>query len=132
MFESIIALTSSTTRRVGSVKFLKTFASFNWNSVEIEINCRPRKKCNGSFSIQYKDFNIPPKKMVHCKKTPLESIKIQGILNNSTVELSCIFDEGTSHWFEAKIAGENKNVINIIEAQLMNIFKETGNTSQKI
>ncbi len=127
MFETIIALTSSNIRKIKSVKFLKSFASFNWSSVQIEINCRPRKKMNGPFSIQYNDFTQSPKKMVRCKKTPLESIKIKGMINNSKLEITCIFDNGITQWFEAKIEGENKNIVEIIEQQLLNIFKTTSN-----
>ncbi|MFX1298663.1 MAG: hypothetical protein ACFFD2_27860 [Promethearchaeota archaeon] len=123
MFETIIALTSSNIRKINSVKFIKSFASFNWSSVQIEINCRPRRKHNGPFSMQYNNFNTPAKKMVQCKKAPLESIAIQGMINNSRLSITCIFNEGTTHWFEAKIEGENRNIINIIETQLMNIFK---------
>lgn len=123
MFESIIALPSSNTRRIKSVKFLKTFASFNWNSVQVEINCRPRKKHNGPFTIRYTDFNSPPNKMIRCKHTPLESIRIKGSISYSNLEITCIFSEGTSRWVEAKIEGENKAMVNIIEKQLLNIFR---------
>ena len=123
MFETIIALTSSNLRRIKSVKFVKSFASFNWSSVQIEINCRPRKKQNGPFSKQYDNFNTNPKKMIICKKTPLESIKIQGIINDSKLDLTCIFSNGNSQWFEAKIEGENRNVVSIIEQQLLKILR---------
>ncbi len=123
MFESIIALPSSNTRRIKSVKFLKTFASFNWSSIRVEINCRPRKKRNGPFSTQFDDFNTPPNQMIRCKKTPLESIKLEGSIGNSNLEITCIFSGGSTHWVEAKILGENKSFINIIEKQLLNIFK---------
>ena len=132
MFETIIALTSSNVRRINTVKFLKTFASFNWNTITIEINCRPRKKYDGPFSIEYSDFNLPPKKMVRCSNTPLESIQLEGIINNSKLEILCIFSEGNSHWFEAKIEGENKNTVNIIEDQLLRIFKLAPNQDQNL
>jgi hypothetical protein len=127
MFEMIIALTSSNVRRIKSIKFIKTFASFNWSSVQILVNCRPRKKHNGPFSMQYNNFNLTPKKMVHCKKTRLESIRIQGVINNSKVAITCIFSDGLVNWFEAKVEGENRNVVNIIENQLLKIFKIKSN-----
>ncbi len=105
------------------MKFLKTFGSFNWSSVRIEINCRPRKKANGPFSYEYSDFSLAPKKMIRCKKFPLESIKIGGTINNSQLALTAIFYNGVTYWFEAKISGENRNVIDIIQDQLLNIFK---------
>ncbi|NVM52930.1 MAG: hypothetical protein HWN66_04445 [Candidatus Helarchaeota archaeon] len=123
MFESIIALPSSNTRRMKSAKFLKTFASFNWSSVQVEINCRPRKKHNGPFTTKYNAFNIPPNKMVRCKKTPLESIQLEGTIGNSKLKITCIFSEGTSRWVEAKIEGENKSMITVIEKQLLKIFR---------
>lgn len=123
MFESIIALTSSNTRKIKSAKFVKTFASFNWNSVQVVINCRPRKKNNGPFSMKFTNFESPPMKMIRCKKTPLESIVIEGIISNSTLNITCIFSEGTSRWVEAKIEGKNKAMVKIIEKQLLNIFK---------
>ncbi len=123
MFESIIALTSSNTRKIKSIKFLKTFASFNWNSVKVEINCRPRKKHNGPFTFYFYDFNSPPNEMIRCDSTPLESIKIEGKIGNSNLELTCIFRAGTSQWVEAKIESENKAMVNVIEKQLLTIFK---------
>ncbi|MHA1266953.1 MAG: hypothetical protein ACTSRS_17075 [Candidatus Helarchaeota archaeon] len=124
MFESIIALTSSNIQRIKSMKFLKTFASFNWTKVQIEINCRPRRKHNGPFSFQYTNFDMPPNKMIKCRKTPLESIRIMGEISNSKIELTCIFSEGTSRWVEAKIESQNKAMVNIIEKQLLNILKQ--------
>lgn len=123
MFESIIALTSSTTRKMDPIKFLKTFASFNWNSIKIEINCRPQRKDNGPFSFQYNDFNTPSNQMLRCKKTPLESIILEGAVGESTLKLTCIFSEGTSQWVEAKINSKNKAMVNVVEKQLLNIFK---------
>ena len=125
MFETIIALTAVTTRRLNSAKVLKTFASYNWDSVEIEINCRPQKKKNNKvFSSSYTNFELSPKQMVQCKKTPLESILINGTIGNSKLEITCIFMNGTSHWFEARVQGINKNTLEIIEKQLLNRFKE--------
>ena len=123
MFKSIIALTSSNTKRIKSVKFLKTFSSFNWSSVQVEVNCRPRKKHNGPISIQYNNFNTHPNKMLRCKKTPLESIIVKGTIGNSNLEITCIFSGGSSQWVEAKIVSQNKSMVNIIEKQLLNIFK---------
>ena len=123
MFKSIIALTSSNIKRIKSVKFLKTFSSFNWSSVQVEVNCRPRKKHNGPISIQYTDFNTHPNKMIRCKKTPLESIILKGTIGNSHLEITCIFSNGSSQWVEAKIISQNKSMVNIIEKQLLNIFK---------
>ncbi len=130
MFETIIALTSSNIRRMNSAKFVKTFSSFNWSSVLIEINCRPRKKLDIPFSITYENFEIPPNKMVRCKKTPLESINLSGDINKSKINITCIFDNGNSQWFEAKIEGENKKVIEIIEQQLLKTFKIQLNVNQ--
>jgi len=123
MYETIIALTSNTTRKVNSEKFVKAFASYNWDSVEIEVNCRPRKKNVGPFSMNFTNFSSSVNEMLPCKKTPLESIIIEGTIGNSKLEVSCIFSEGNSSWFEAKIEGENKNTLEIIEKQLTNIFK---------
>jgi len=61
--------------------------------------------------------------MIRCKKFPLESIKIGGTINNSQLALTAIFYNGVTYWFEAKISGENRNVIDIIQDQLLNIFK---------
>jgi len=124
MFETIIALTSSNISKLKADKFLKTFASYNWDSVIIEINCRPKKKRpDGSYSSQYDTFDSQINTMLHCKNTPLESIIIQGKIGNSKLEISCIFINGISHWYESKIEGVNKNTIEIIEKQIMNIFK---------
>ena len=123
MFETIIALTSSNIRRINSVKFLKTFSSFNWSSVQIAINCRPRKKHNGPFTLEYSGFTEAPKKMIRCKNLPLESIRIDGKINNSQLAITCIFHNGITQWFEAKIQGDNRKVVDIIQDQLLNIFK---------
>lgn len=123
MFESIIALTSSNIRRINSIKFLKTFSSFNWSSVRVEINCRPHKKNNGTFSLSFDTFNTSPNDMLKCKKRPLESIKIEGRIGDSHLEMTCIFCEDASHWIEAKIESNNKSMVNIIEKQILNIFK---------
>jgi hypothetical protein len=123
MFETIIALTSTTTRKINSDKFIKTFSSYNWDAVEIEVNCRPRKKNTGPFSTSFTNFNSSFNEMIPCKETPLESIRIEGIIGNSKLEVSCIFSEGNSSWFEAKVEGDNRNTLEIIEKQLTNIFK---------
>jgi hypothetical protein len=123
MFESIIALTSSNIHRIQSMKLLKSFASFNWTSVQIEINCRPRRNQKGPFSFQYKEFANPPKKMLRCKRTPLESIILKGVITESALELTCIIKDNTSRWLEATIKGKNKSTVNVIEKQLLTIFK---------
>jgi len=120
MFETIIALTSATTRKINSEKFFKTFSSYNWAEVQIELNYRPQKKQAGPFSMNFNNFNFHPP---HTTKSPLESIRIEGVIGNSKLEVSCVFSDGTSSWFEAKIEGDNKNTIEIIEKQLTNIFK---------
>jgi len=120
MFETIIALTSTTTRKINSEKFFKTFSSYNWAEIQVELNYRPQKKQAGPFSMNFTNFNF---NQPHNQKSPLESIIIQGVIGNSKLEVSCIFSDGTSSWFEAKIEGDNKNTIEIIEKQLTNIFK---------
>ena len=120
MFETIIALTSTTTRKINSEKFFKTFSSYNWANVQVEINYRPQKKQTGPFSMNFSNFTFT---QPHGVKSPLESIRIEGVIGNSKLEVSCIFCDGNSSWFEAKIEGDNKNTIEIIEKQLTNIFK---------
>jgi len=119
----IIALTSTTTRKISSDKFMKAFSSYNWDSVEIEVNCRPRKKITGPFSKNFTAFDSSLNEMIPCKETLLESIRIEGIIGNSKLEVFCIFYDGNSSWFTAKIEGENRNTLEIIEKQLTNIFK---------